>query len=264
MLTFQRPKSGASSEPPVAEVVHTDKTSGKKRRKRMWVSYDKPTDGMTEYRCKTDEHVQMLAHILSNQRFSAYVSGASGSGKSVAIADMLRMLKKDPKTRHKPIYLFSAVTEFSDPAYAGLDIKHVGYEKKELLLQLTVDHLKESITLWDDYNQSQDEEVNKYMLRLLTNVLELGRKMEIDAIVVNHNTRDFGKTRAVIFECDTYVLFPATNRNASLKFLREYGDMSKLELEWVRTLDEGRFTRLVIRKAIPRLAMSRQRIIILS
>lgn len=249
MLTFKR-----TQDPPIAE-VHKD---GK--RKKVYVSYDKSdTTRVTNLDFTEDDTttLKFLPYIPKNQRFAAFVSGASGSGKSTVIAEMVRDLKK---RNENPCYIFTAVDKVDDPAFRDLGVKHLKYKNKGVLLTLTPEMLKNTNLIFDDYNASQDEEINSFMLKLLSNILEVGRKLNINVIVVNHNTRDFHKTRTVIFECDTYVLFPATNRNAVLKFMREYADMDKAELDTIKKIDEGRYTRLYLHKSIPRFYMTSKKI----
>jgi len=133
------------------------------------------------------------------------------------------------------------------------------------LLQLDVDQLENSILLFDDYDSFTNSLINKTVLALLESVLKRGRKLNINVVVINHQTRDMIKTRSIIFECDHYCLFPATNRNESLKFLKDYLNFDKVEVEKFKKMSNtfGKYTLWYIRKGVPRFYISNREIGIL-
>ena len=259
MFTFVRPR-GPDAEPAIAEVHRINPKTGKTSRKKIYPSWNKTdTTRFSELDVSDDEHqkLKFLPSIPKNQRFAAYVSGPSGSGKSTVIAEMVRDLKKQ---NGFPCYVFSAVEEFSDEAYKGLGVKHLKYKNKEALFKLTPEALRETNLIFDDFDSSLDPSINDFMQRLLISILEVSRKMKTQVIIVSHVTMGGQKTKNAIFECNTYCLFPSANRNSVLKFLSAYMDMSKSELEEIKQLDEGRYTRLFINKSIPRFWMSEQKL----
>jgi hypothetical protein len=196
----------------------------------------------------TTEPIQPIPYMLKGQRTAVYVVGASGSGKSTFIANMLATMPKKKKR-----YLFS-VQEAKDPAFPA-SIKKVNYMKhKALFSTLEAEDLKNSICIFDDHDLSTDKSVNATAAALLNSLLENGRKLNIDLFVVSHNPRDFLRTRTMILECDTYVLFPQTNRTAVARFLKEYFDDDKDFLATVKSIDDaGRFSFVCLHKNVPRL-----------
>ena len=195
----------------------------------------------------TTEPIQPIPYMLKGQRTAVYVVGASGSGKSTFIANMLATMPKKKKR-----YLFS-VQEAMDPAFPK-SVKKVKYAKElATFLTLSPEELKDSICIFDDHDTSTDKDVNKAAAALLHSLLENGRKLNIDLFVVSHNPRDFNRTRTMILECDTFVLFPQTNRTAVTKFLREYFEDDKDFLATVKAVnDGGRFSFVTLHKNVPR------------
>ena len=192
--------------------------------------------------------VQPIPYRLGGQRTAVYVVGASGSGKSTFIANMLATMPKKKKR-----YLFS-VQEAKDPAFPD-SVKKIKYmENPGAFASLKPEDLKDSICIFDDHDTSTNKAANATAAGLLNALLENGRKLKIDLFVVSHNPRDFMRTRTMILECDTYVLFPQTNRTAVSRFLKEYFDDDKEFLRTVRNVDDaGRFSFVTLHKNVPRL-----------
>lgn len=195
-----------------------------------------------------DQELQFIPYKAKNQRNAIYVVGASGSGKSTFIANAI---KTQPK---KDTFLFTTASDL-DPALEKIKgltkINYMG--NKDKLLEVRVEDLEDSICIFDDHDNSTDRDVNLFMQRLVNSILENGRKLKIDLYVVSHNPRDFMRTRTLILECDTYVLFPQTNRVATKNFMKEYYDDDKVFLNKIKNLnDGGRFTFAAFHKNVPR------------
>lgn len=194
------------------------------------------------------DELQPIPYRMKGQRSAVYVVGASGSGKSTFIANCI---KTQPK---KDVYLFTTATDM-DPALEKIKrLKKVNYMKaKENIKYVTVDDLKDSICIFDDHDNSTDREINRILQTLVNSILENGRKLKIDMYVVSHNPRDFLRTRTLILECDSFVVFPQTNRVATVRFLKEYFDDDKNFLQKMKFLnDGGRFTFAMFHKNVPR------------
>ena len=259
MLVYRKPKD--SSDPPIA-LVHRD---GKTR--KVYVTWDKSNTSATDHidLRDTDATAEPLPFKPTGQRFAAYVAGMSGSGKSTQIARLVKQLKKSMDAEGKKrAFIFSAVTQIEDPALEGVGAVHLKYENKEALLQLKPEHLANSILLFDDAFSGQDVEIARFMRGLLKSCLQLGRKMNINILTVSHQIMEWNKTRDTIFESSHFVLFPVSNRNASLRFIKSYLDPTKAELDEIRRLDEGRYTSITVHKGSPRYWISSKQIRMLS
>lgn len=208
------------------------------------------------------EKIEPVPYKRKNQRVGVYVVGAAGSGKSRFIAQCIKAMPK------KKVLLFTTARDL-DPVFDMDRVHKVDYmEDKETLYTLVPEDLAETICIFDDFDASMDPKVNKFMIMLINSVLENGRKLDIDVFAVSHNPRDYNRTRTLIMECDTFVVFPQTNRTATLKFLKEYYDDDKEFLSMIKNLKdgdkEGQFTYAYLRKNVPRYMVSNKSVRLLA
>lgn len=199
--------------------------------------------------------------LKNKQRSGIFISGISGSGKSTIAKHLidayLKILGKQTR-----IILFTQ-TEDLDPAFEPFsDNKlfiHVCIKDDPMYPLLTPELLRDSIVVFDDY-ENLDKILQSFTLGLIKDILERGRKMNIQTILINHQTQNYNKTRALIFECDTYILFPSANRNSVKKFLLSYGDIDKKEVDNLIEEAMNPFDFLLFRKSVPRYILTRHKI----
>ena len=202
-------------------------------------------------------------NIKSNQRSAIYISAISGSGKSTIarqIVDQIKLIKKPRLT-----ILFTQSSDL-DPVFEDLlkisekskkaSFVHVCLKSDEFLLALTPETLKDSLIVFDDY-ENLPKDIEKFVLNLIKDLLERGRKLNINLILINHMTQNYNKTRSIIFECDTYILFPSTNQNSVKKFLLNYADLDKDQCKEMIDNSNEMFNFLLFRKTVPRYYMSK-------
>tara|TARA_R110002072_G_scaffold253850_1_gene412629 strand:+ start:1045 stop:1806 length:762 start_codon:yes stop_codon:yes gene_type:complete len=191
--------------------------------------------------------LQLVPYTMKGQRVAVYIVGAAGSGKSVWIANAIKAMPK------KQTLLFTTASEL-DPAFDKDKVVQIDYmADPEILNTFNIDDLQDSICIFDDFDNSTNPKINAQMQAIIRTVLENGRKLQIDVFVVSHNPRDYNRTRTLILECSTFVVFPQTNRAATLRFLREYFDDDRRFLERVKRIsDGGRFTWVALHKSVPR------------
>ena len=186
-----------------------------------------------------------------NQRSATFVSGVSGSGKSRVGAALIRKLRWLRKDADRPVAVFST-TLINDPAYAKL--KHIEFISLEdpRFLEIEISELEDRIIVFDDHENLKNPKLAKYALDFIKDVLERTRKLGVDVIVINHMTQNYHATRNIIFECDTYYLNIAQNRNSSKKFLLSYSELSKKDIRELVTQEyESPFSFVTYHKAAP-------------
>jgi hypothetical protein len=190
-----------------------------------------------------------------------FVSGASGSGKSFLVGDLLRFDK-----RKRPIKLFSKVEE--DKAFKHLfkknkkndecDIKFNGIEtneEKELakankkipriehfvikeegdLLEIpTKEAISEEhdgiVVVFDDIDTFKPE-ISDFLREYQNDMLETGRHDKITVVSTSHELRGYGRTKKNLNEAEWVVLFPSSNQMLSTKFLKDSMGLLKKERE---------------------------------
>lgn len=169
-----------------------------------------------------------LIPVLGVNKFDGhiFVSGATGSGKSWLIRDIV---KSDPKNRN--VILFSDVR--NDPSLKG--IKKLHHYPHQVNLDWVAKNMKNSIMIFDDIT-------DRDQLLFRNRVLEKGRHKKITAICVNHKLRDHNLTKFMLNECRYVCVFPSSNRGAVMRFLGTWMEVPKHKrLEMVdQAMKDGR------------------------
>lgn len=211
----------------------------------------------------------------NNQRSAIYISGCSGSGKSTFAKNMIlelwdimpkqTILKDDRKVKKNcPVFYFSAKDNDKslDDIRTDEDVFFkVDIESDEFLGLSWNDIENDCICLFDDWNIIKKKKFHYlHIINLVKELLELSRSKNIQIIIINHQTMDYHKTRDIIFECDSYVIFPESNPNACQKFLKNYGSLSNSEIDHIMKQDNGKFSFCYFHKSLPRYIISNKEI----
>lgn len=148
--------------------------------------------------------------LNDEERSVAYVTGPSGVGKSVYSSNLIKNYRK--AFPDIPLYVISRTSAKDDPALKDLH----GYQipVDDDLVKNPIDISKElsggSILLCDDIGTIQDEKQKKAIDKLIKDVMEVGRKMNIILVLTNHLIiADERKlARAILNEIHTLTIFP--------------------------------------------------------
>lgn len=191
------------------------------------------------------------------QRSVNYIAGPSGSGKSTVASKLLKgycSLNPD-----KPLYIFSRTDPKDDPAFKSLKYTTIPINE-ELLIDNPIDIKQDlaggSIVLFDDCNTIQDEKLKKAVEKIIEDILEVGRKMDITIFITNHlivpNERKFART--IMNELQTLTIFPQSGSSYQIeKVLENYfgvpkqktkKDIMSLSSRWV--MIKKNFPRVVL------------------
>ena len=159
----------------------------------------------------------------SEYRHTQYIAGPAGCGKSVLVAGLVtkfRLIWPD-----YPVFGVCKTTLEDDRAYAGIGIRQVPLEMMKSKKDTEADgHLKDlfgdagCLLLFDDWDSFAKKE-RATVLQLMTDVLNLGRKMRISVIVTSHRITNYLETRAIIEESEFVTLFPQDTLKARLEYL---------------------------------------------
>ena len=215
-------------------------------------------------RIELEKHIVPMPYIdvANNQRSATFISGISGSGKSTAAVNLIRRIREVRKYKNKPVAVFSTRV-IDDPAYEGLgNIDYISFEDDQFLA-LDVDELHGRIVVFDDYENIPDKHLRSHCMNFIKDVLERTRKVEVDVIIINHVTQNYQQTKGLIFECDTFYLNIAQNRNSSRRFLNAYVDIDKTMINELCTHEyEKEFEFVVIHKCAPMFIQFENKIIL--
>lgn len=253
---------------PIALMHNYDPESDKLTTKEVFISAENkggPREIKIDPDSKTEwfEPVPLVTH---NQTWRCFVSGMSGSGKSTKISELISSIRKHVPSIEN-VFMFNA-NEIVDPVYEDIGVRHLEYVDVNLLKQLKVTEFKNSIVIFDDWDQVTGfdaADIISFMRSFLKALLERGRKMNIHVVVVNHQTMDYHKTRDIIYQCQNYQLFPSMNKNATLKFIDNYFGKSPDLYDIVKAVSSGAdgggpYDNLYLHKDAPMYAISDRRI----
>ena len=230
-------------------------------------------DKVLELHCKNAEPCIIKQ---KNQIYSCYIAGASGSGKST-YASMIckKLLKLDKSIEY--IFFITAQTvedtafkklyklkrkytqvvkkngklmdiECEEPVFNSVDIM------SDAFYQMPLEEFKNSIILFDDY-ECLPGPIEKKLILFQRSVITMGRKLNINPIIIRHVIQNFQKTKEILTECQHVVLYPRFNIRDTSKFLESYMSFDKEEIKEVRGLNTRA---LYIRKVIPNFFISNE------
>lgn len=173
------------------------------------------------------------------ERSVNYIAGPSGSGKSTYAANLMNNYKKI--FPQKDIFIFSRADINSDPA-----LKHLGAAQilvDENLIKNPIDITKEltggSLLLFDDCNTIQDDKIKKAVIKLMDDIMEVGRKLDITIIITNHlvipNERKSART--ILNEAQYMTVFPKSGSSQQIHYcLKTYFGLPKKKIEEILSL----------------------------
>lgn len=245
------------------------------KEKDVYWTLSKDTPKLTTIKCKNAEPAIIKT---KNQIFSAFISGASGSGKSTyavkLINELLRIdksienvfyitaqlmddpvlqeLKSRTKTVSKKIKK-NGMVEVKEPIFVTLDIHNPS------LYEMDISFFENSIIYYDDYEvlpKKTEEQLNLFVRASLN----MGRKSNINVILIRHKIQNYSKTAEIIMECQNIITFPKFNLRDTTKFLDSYLSFTKEEIQEVRNFDTRA---LFIRKTVPNYMISEDQITLL-
>ena len=239
---------------PLGKVV--DEIEGQKKKDVTYIYYDPNVP-------KIDRVKQMTLHkpietipyldINSHGRSATFISGISGCGKSTLAAKFVSEIKTRRNDKKRKVVVFTTSDlDNIDPAFEAIkDIAIMSFDNPGFF-DIDITDLSNYIVIFDDWECIKDKDVQSYTMSFVKDVLERGRKLKIDCILINHMSQNFNKTKNIIFEADTYMLNIQANKNSSKKFLNSYMEFSKDELKRIVEYEsESLFSWSAFHKSLP-------------
>ena len=180
----------------------------------------------TEIDFTSDDEVDKIVPLIGHKDFDRSIAmiGASGSGKSYLCCEICKY-----DIRKRPVVLFSKVDD--DESLRPLKALRTPADKKSRLIKIplhTEDQLldlpsntdlKDCIVLFDDISTFPPD-IAQYLVEYQANLLETGRHDGITCISTTHILNNYNKTRTMLNEAELVVLFPASNKNSAISYLR--------------------------------------------
>lgn len=198
-------------------------------------------EDQTVYECHKRSHMEERLPVEG--RSCVYICGQSGSGKTEKMLSLIKPYSLFfPK---KKIFLFSRTNFKEDPAYKKYKISPIQIKIDENLLHNPIDITSElksddgSIVLFDDCATLQNDKLRNCIDKLVMDILEVGRKLDITTIITSHmiigNTR--ATSRVILNECNIWCLFPKSGSLQQAKYaLKEHVGLSNQQIDELMNL----------------------------
>lgn len=161
-------------------------------------------------------------------RTTMYIAGRAGSGKSVWAAGVVRRFHKIWPDR--PIFGICKTKFANDPAYEHIPIRQITLPKLREFAKNQAERLKRGgasmtsdsgetldvaeafgntgcLVIFDDWDSFEKKD-KEFVLAVMKDVENLGRKMNISIIVTSHLLTNYNETRGIIAEAEFVVVFP--------------------------------------------------------
>ena len=185
--------------------------------KRTLFLSDKPVeDGVNELKTKGELTIQPICD-KKTERIVLYVSGMSGSGKTVYSANFIKKYHEMyPKNE---IFLFSSLADDATldkiKAIKRIKIKEAPFLSAEFE---TADWAK-SLVIFDDCDVISNKIIKAKVFTLLNAFLETGRHFGISVIFTSHNATMGLDTKRILNECHEITLFPRNLGGKTSKYI---------------------------------------------
>lgn len=181
----------------------------------------------------------------SEQIHRIAVAGKSGSGKSFTIGLVLdQLIQNKPKPYEEDtdefidnptcgrIVIFSSIPK--DDSLDRVRRRYISIRPdidSPDLFKMKPKDFKDCIVVFDDTERILNKKVNKFLLDLRANMMEVSRHYNTDLITVSHNILGGHVNNTVKNEFTSLFLFPGYNqKHTSDEFLKKYGGFSKAQI----------------------------------
>lgn len=174
-----------------------------------------------------------------NERTVDYNAGPSGSGKSTISANKIKNYKKIYP--NKDIFIFSRTNIDDDPALCNLGATQIKIDEDIVKNPINVEQelAGGSIVLFDDCNTIQNKKCKEAIDKLMEDIMEVGRKMDITIVITNHlvipNEKKFART--ILNELHTMTVFPKSGSAQQIRYaLKTYFGFNNKQVDKILQL----------------------------
>jgi len=171
----------------------------------------------------------------TKERDILYITGPSGSGKSTYVVNYLKEYKKAFKGR--PIYVLSSLTE-DETLDKITNLKRIKLDEKMHDEPLEAEMFKDSCVIADDVDVISDKKIREAVIKLINQILEIGRHFNTTLIQTNHLATAGRDTRRILNEAHAVIYFPHSGSSHGIKYLlTEYCGISKKDMQIAKKSD---------------------------
>jgi hypothetical protein len=165
----------------------------------------------------------------TKERDILYITGPSGSGKSTYVVNYLKEYKLKYKNRH--IFVLSSLKE-DETLDQIKGLKRIKLDDKMWQEPLEASLFEECCVIADDVDVISDKKIRDATIKLINQILEIGRHFKTTLIMTNHLATAGKDTRRVLNEAHTITYFPHSGSAHGIKYLlQEYCGISKEDMQ---------------------------------
>jgi hypothetical protein len=163
-----------------------------------------------------------------------FVGGPAGSGKTFFCAALIRdYLKMFPDCE---FYFVSRTLGKDDPALKDLKINQIRLDQALLDNPINIEKEigKRSIFFFDDCNTITDDKLKKYVEKLMADIMEVGRRLNINIIITQHLLCGNEKkvSRSIMNELNYMTFFPRSGSSQAISYcLKTYFGLTKKQID---------------------------------
>ena len=177
---------------------------------------------------------RLIPLVNLDERSIEYIAGPSGSGKSTLAAELAESWKE--LYPDKDIFFLSRTNYRDDPAFKNLVMRQITIN--ESLLVDPIDITKEvhdtTMIIFDDVTTIPDDKIKKSVEKLMSDIMEIGRKLKIWIIITSHLVigNDKKLARTIMNELQSLYIFPKSGSAQQISYsLKTYFGLSKKQIE---------------------------------
>ena len=160
------------------------------------------------------------------------IAGKSGLGKSTITATYARNYHHLYPDR--TIFMFSRVDD--DPAYDDIELTRIPLDTDLLDIEIDLETLENSLVIFDDADNIQNQAVSEYIYRLVGDIVTNGRKSGIHTIFCVHQLFNYRKTRNLLHEANRLVFFNIGTAKYNIKYLTEFVGLDMSEAKRITNI----------------------------
>lgn len=189
--------------------------------------YKDDIESESEYSESNEEGKEILSDntleplLDLNKRSVTYIAGKAGSGKTTFALMLIKRFLYYKK--NVPFLLFSRTDYKKDPAYKGMQVDQVNINESLITDPINIEEelCEGAIVLFDDCNTIQDDKLKTVIEKLIRDIIEVGRKLNIWIILTNHLIIPDEKklARIILHETDNFIFFPRSGAVQQIRYV---------------------------------------------
>lgn len=168
------------------------------------------------------------------ERNTVYIAGPSGSGKTTVAANLTKSwIDLFP---NKDVYFVSRTDYKTDPALRDLPLKKIPVDERLITdpVDITADIRDKTLIIFDDVTTIPNDKLRKAVEKMIADILEVGRKLQIWIIVTSHLIigNDKKLARTIMNEMQSLYIFPKSGSSQQIRYaLKQYFGLDNKQID---------------------------------